>query len=556
MDDALKLLISSLTDPFAIAATVFLLASVLYFTRVIITKANPQELAAWERRLREPRGAVLYQTWLTAILDWLHRRLMPKDADPQSVERPWGWPLLDLCLRFAVAYPILMLVLGWALFGIEGRVGSLVLLPEDTVWWARLVAIGGLVSVLVGRFTANSLPSRKRVVVQFVAYGLAVAFAGVAAFAGAGVFTDATTSAIMAEGAAGLAFGDSRIVAAAVADIFADADEVANAVAASVAVAGAGAVAFAFAVAGTGAGAVAVAVAASVTVAVAGTGAGAGAGAGEVVDPVAVADKVAVAGAVAGTSAVAVAVAVAVERATRRGHGAAAHGCFIILMITILIATARNGDMDFGPVRISLVFLGVLPLFNAVFDYASIGLTRYLLRRGLATPRAAWAWGITDLVAAIAAFILLGCALIAMIHLMNGAANPPVLDLPALFSDLHDPVRRGDYGWLYLMLFSTFVPTFLHFSISLWSVMALPPRAVRVWVADRFALFQTSTAAEWSAVAALGIMATVIIAGPVLAVLFILTRLWDAYPWIGDGFLCVFENFAWVIGVAVTPGCW
>ena len=154
------------------------------------------------------------------------------------------------------------------------------------------------------------------------------------------------------------------------------------------------------------------------------------------------------------------------------------------------------------------------------------------------------------------AFSLLGSALIAMIHLMNSLANAPVLDLPALFSDLHDPVRRGDYGWLYLVLFSTFVPTFLHFSVSLWSVMALPPRTVRLWVADRFARFETETSAEWTAIAALSVMATAIIAGPVLAVLFILTRLWDAYPWIGDGFLRGFENFAWLIGVQVTPGCW
>jgi len=52
------------------------------------------------------------------------------------------------------------------------------------------------------------------------------------------------------------------------------------------------------------------------------------------------------------------------------------------------------------------VSLGLLPLFNALFDFLSAGLTRYLLRLGIDEKRAVWR-AILDGLGGIAIFFAL-----------------------------------------------------------------------------------------------------------------------------------------------------
>jgi hypothetical protein len=128
-----------------------------------------------------------------------------------------------------------------------------------------------------------------------------------------------------------------------------------------------------------------------------------------------------------------------------------------------------------------LVTLGLLPLFNGLFDFASTGLTRYLLRMGLDQKRATW-WAVLDGLSGIAIFFALGCALIAFITCVIPADGVPLLDLAQLFANLRS--APDDYIWLMIKLFSTLLPTLLHLSLAALTLALQYPTWWRNFVTD------------------------------------------------------------------------
>ena len=84
--------------------------------------------------------------------------------------------------------------------------------------------------------------------------------------------------------------------------------------------------------------------------------------------------------------------------------------------------------MFFGGQRNQTVYVvltfGLLPLFNALFDFTCAGLTRYLPRMGLDQKRAAWR-AVLDGLGGIAIFFTLGSALIAYITFATPADGVP-----------------------------------------------------------------------------------------------------------------------------------
>src|SRR5262249_58832436 len=145
------------------------------------------------------------------------------------------------------------------------------------------------------------------------------------------------------------------------------------------------------------AGAVAVAFAVAVAVAVAGAGAFA----------------VAVAGAVAG--AVAVAVAILSDIAIRNQR----QGIFLALYLFAMIILCLGLVPLLSPLETwrlvgpLLLFLGLLTLINAPFDWASLGLTRALLRRGL--ELGGWWPYVLALADALAAAVIIALLAITMV---------------------------------------------------------------------------------------------------------------------------------------------
>jgi hypothetical protein len=224
----------------------------------------------------------------------------------------------------------------------------------------------------------------------------------------------------------------------------------------------AGAVAFALAGGVTGAGSVGDAFASINTFAGAGTVEGA------------------VGGAVAGASAVAVAVAVAVASAVAvlnrvsikyRWQGVFLSLYFLGLVICCLGAAALLSRSerweDVGPL---LLFLGLLTLINAPFDWASLGFTRALLRRGLelggwwpytfAVVDAVFAAG---LIAVRAPAMAIGVQIFDRLAEQGGA--DAVLPLAPIFDGVAANPGAPEYWWAYALLLSTMIPSLVNLMI-------------------------------------------------------------------------------------------
>ncbi|GIX12124.1 MAG: hypothetical protein KatS3mg118_0083 [Paracoccaceae bacterium] len=100
--------------------------------------------------------------------------------------------------------------------------------------------------------------------------------------------------------------------------------------------------------------------------------------------------------------------------------------------------------------------------------FASIGVTRLFLRRGLHGRRIGFLLALADPAVAVVIFATLGCGLIAFVHLVRFRDGSALIDLSALFADLR--ANPGDYWWLAFMLLSTLLPTLIHLTIAVSSV--------------------------------------------------------------------------------------
>ncbi|MDB9810255.1 hypothetical protein OAC05_04320 [Planktomarina temperata] len=228
-------------------------------------------------------------------------------------------------------------------------------------------------------------------------------------------------------------------------------------------------------------------VAVASTVASVGAGAVAGAVAfaveGAVVVASASADTFTFKGAVVGTVAGAVAcVVVVAEELSSRPMAWRLLYCGALVAL-LIVAVKMPDDFGAGQRKQAVFFMltmGLLPLVNAVFDFASVGLTRYLPRLGLEQKRAAWR-AVLDGLGGIAIFFALGCTLIAFVTFVVPADGVPLGELKQLFADM----RRapGDYIWLMVTLFSTLIPTLLHLSVAVLTLGLQYPAPLRNFVA-------------------------------------------------------------------------
>ena len=373
---------------------------------------------------------------------------------------PRDWRLYDWALRLAVFYPIGLLVLLWALTGRPGTIGAFELLHAEPRWGPRLAAIGAMALALSGPLLGKWAAASPKRGVRRISGWLPVFAVG---------------------NAVGGAFAVSTIVAgeAPVGGAFA----VAGAVAVAAAVAGA----FEFAVAGAGAAAVTFAVAFNVALVVAVPFAVV-----VVVVVVAVvggAFAVAAAGAVADAGAAeAAAAAVAIAAAAIKSRGNLAYPVFSVALAASLGLCLALLPWDAAqPGRNSIfLFFGILPLLNAVFDYVSYAITLTLIGCGLRAGWAAALIGAVDLILALGLFTAAGTALVLVVARANALAGVPLYPLAPLFAGVRqDP---GAYLWLYLMLFSTIVPTLLHFAIASFALTGIVPQRWRLglvgWIGD------------------------------------------------------------------------
>lgn len=126
-----------------------------------------------------------------------------------------------------------------------------------------------------------------------------------------------------------------------------------------------------------------------------------------------------------------------------------------------------------------LLFLGFLPLFNAPLDWLSLGVTRALLRRIVAPGHRFWhsmLLGLVDLFLAVLFLVLVAFSTLGGIVLVNAFAHyagaGPVVSLGDLWLQLSTG-RPGDNLWIWLMLGSTLLPTFVHMLVAIMALAML-----------------------------------------------------------------------------------
>ena len=254
---------------------------------------------------------------------------------------------------------------------------------------------------------------------------------------------------------------------------------------------------------------------------------------------------------VTGALAVAGAAAFAVEDASAGAEERSSNPMVVrlfscgVLLAFLVIAIKMPDDLGADERTQAVFFMltfGLLPLFNAVFDFLSAGLTRYLLRLGLEQKRAVWR-AILDGLGGIAIFFALGCSLITFVTFVTPADGVPLVDLAQLFANLR--TAPGDYIWLMMTLFSTLLPTLVHLSLMLLTLALHSPAGCRNFVAGLLESGAQSRQASFLSGVCICAMITLAVWVPIWIITAVITHDHGATL---NAVLWIFETFAWAIG--------
>ncbi|WP_164736753.1 DUF3742 family protein [Pararhodobacter zhoushanensis] len=190
------------------------------------------------------------------------------------------------------------------------------------------------------------------------------------------------------------------------------------------------------------------------------------------------------------------------------------------------------------------LFVGLFPILNGAFDTLSYAATLGFMRRGLARYPV-W-MGVADLAVAAVIFLLLAATLLLAVAGMNALSGSPWLDLDALFIGLRNSPEN--YWWLYLMLFSTLLPTAAHATLALLGLQGVWPRAWRRRVAGWVRGAGTDPGAATGAMLGVAVLWFVPLAG----VGALLAGVWwlglPLFGAIGAGYLTAMEALARALG--------
>ena len=145
---------------------------------------------------------------------------------------------------------------------------------------------------------------------------------------------------------------------------------------------------------------------------------------------------------------------------------------FVTAAMMCFFAAKQLSNLDHwadvgGPI---LLLLGFLTLLNAPFDWASLGLTRLLLRFGL-ERQALWPVGlaIADVILAIIIVVLLVAAMVAGViafnYITEWGGGRVIVHLDLLFTGIEAHPAAPQYWWVYALLFSTMIPSLFNLVI-------------------------------------------------------------------------------------------
>jgi hypothetical protein len=137
-----------------------------------------------------------------------------------------------------------------------------------------------------------------------------------------------------------------------------------------------------------------------------------------------------------------------------------------------------------------LLFLGLLTLVNAPFDWFSLGVTRALLRRGLERD-GLWPllYALIDVLISMAVIFVLAVTTVLAVQAFDAVAlasgaKARVLDVSALLNSIETQPSAPENYWVYLLLVSTLLPSMINLMIGAASFLrGLPP--VTRWLLAR-----------------------------------------------------------------------
>jgi hypothetical protein len=426
-------------------------------------------------------AARLYAKWLANLLDWIDKffgdagmadRTLFPHAFGLKVPAPlWTAPAFDRCLLLALVYPIATIFLIWAISGHVGPAEVAVGLRPDVPGWARwlgLVMSFGFASYAIRR--SVRLPRWKSHVFISMVWALAVAATFV-------VFS------------AAMLFGVDLGAALDYANGFAVGLPFSFAIVGACSIAGAGAVAYVFAFSAVFL--VAFSYTAPYLNASPGVPSNGSPNAFEIsgidfhVTVLVLAFSIVFAITAAFfffsfllSGGVATAIADVVTAVNHKATVIRRQGVFLCLFLTAMIllclvlADLLSPGTGWKVNGRFVLFLGLFTLLNAPFDWASLGLTRALLRRGL--ELGGW-WPyvlafvdacLAGIIIAILAFIMvIGVQAFDELAVHGGGAKAAVLPLVPLFDGIAKNPAAPEYWWAYALLLSTMIPSLVNLAI-------------------------------------------------------------------------------------------
>ena len=481
MEIVLKLLDWSLRRHWALGWPFLCFMALMCMPAFRDTAQNPKDRDRWLKGLRDNSPAEFYRSVMRGGLDWLDTRLSSLEAQKGPAQKTWSYGLLNITMALAIVYPILAMMAQW-LWGHAIDFGGQEMMAASPPQ-VRIFALVWFGSAAICFFFSELSQSRWSWLWFILAMGIFI-----------------------------------------LGSIYADDFAVPRNV---------GGFAVVFLCVFLGAFAFAVAAAAVVV--------GAGTGAAVVVGAVAFAAAFAV------VFVFAVAGAFAVTFAEERSSNPMVMRLFYcgVLLAILVMAIKMPDDFGAGQRNRAVFFMltfGLLPLFNALFDFLSAGLTRYLLRLGLEQKRAVWR-AILDGLGGIAIFFALGCSLITFVTFVTPADGVPLVDLAQLFANLR--TAPGDYIWLMMKLFSTLLPTLVHLSLVLLTLALHYPAGWRNFVAGLLESGAQSRQASFLSGVCICAMITLAFWVPIWIIAAVITHDHGATL---NAVLWIFETFAWAIG--------
>ncbi|GAA3864678.1 hypothetical protein [Celeribacter arenosi] len=184
-------------------------------------------------------------------------------------------------------------------------------------------------------------------------------------------------------------------------------------------------------------------------------------------------------GSVAGLAVILLGTAGFSETALMRVRAAWRAPLIVAIYTVVLIGAAGLLGWDEEPLRSSgwtsiFFFLAVAPMVNAVFDSFGVATTLATATRGLRSHPLLW--GVVDAVMACVFFVGLGIAFITVLTVIEWLSGVSFVDIDGVFLTIRDLSKTW---WIYVMLFSTALPTFVHFLVASLSLQAVMPRGLR-----------------------------------------------------------------------------